>query len=58
MICPCDDDDEYRDRGFQFMFYDSWAGMPTGGIFTPGFGLLVAISSILASSTVIGRRVV
>ena len=58
VIDPCDDDDEYRDRDFQFMFYDSWAGMPTGGVFTPGFGLLVAISSILASSTVIGRRVV
>ena len=58
VIDPCDDDDEYRDRDFPFMFYDSWAGMPTGGVFTPGFGLLVAISSILASSTVIGRRVV
>ena len=58
VIDPCDDDDEYRDRNFQFMFYDSWAGMGTGGVFTQGFGLLVAISSILASSTVIGRRVV
>ena len=58
VIEPCDEDDEYRDRDFQFMFYDSWAGMPTGGVFTPGFGLLVAITSILASSTVLGRRVV
>ena len=58
VIDPCDDEDEYRGRDFQFMFYDSWAGMPTGGVFTPGFGLLVAISSILASSAVIGRRVV
>ena len=58
VIDSCDDDDEYRDKDFQFMFYDSWAGMPTGGVFTPGFGLLMAISSILASSAVIGRRVV
>ena len=58
VIDPCDDDDEYRDRDFQFMFYDSWAGMPTGGVFTPGFGFLAAIWSILASSAVIGRRVV
>ncbi|MEC7503070.1 MAG: hypothetical protein VX381_02375 [Candidatus Thermoplasmatota archaeon] len=58
VIDPCDDDDEYRDRDFQFIFYDSWAGMPTGGVFTPGFGLLMAISSIFASSAVIGRRVV
>ena len=56
VIDPCDDDDEYRDREFQVMFYDSWAGMPTGGVFTPGFGLLAAISSILASSVLIGRR--
>ncbi len=58
VIDPCDDDDEYRDREFQVMFYDSWAGMPTGGVFTPGFGLLAAISSILASSVLIGRRCV
>ena len=58
VIDPCDDDDEYRDRDFQVMFYDSWAGMPTGGVFTPGFGFLAAIWSILASSAVIGRRVV
>ncbi|MEC7406706.1 MAG: hypothetical protein VX461_03085 [Candidatus Thermoplasmatota archaeon] len=56
VIDPCDDDDEYRERDFQVMFYDSWAGMPTGGVFTPGFGLFAAISSILASSVVIGRR--
>ena len=56
VIDPCDDDDEYRGRAFQVMFYDSWAGMPTGGVFTPGFGVLAAISSILASSLLIGRR--
>ena len=56
VIDPCDDDDEYRDSDFQVMFYDSWAGMPTGGVFTPGFGLLAAISCILASSVLIGRR--
>jgi len=56
VIDPCDDDDEYRDSDFRVMFYDSWAGMPTGGVFTPGFGLLAAISSLLASSVLIGRR--
>tara|TARA_A100001015_G_scaffold219768_1_gene247253 strand:- start:280 stop:585 length:306 start_codon:yes stop_codon:yes gene_type:complete len=56
VIDPCDDDDEYRDSEFRVMFYDSWAGMPTGGVFTPGFGLLAAISSLLASSVLIGRR--
>ena len=56
VIDPCDDDDEYRDSDFQVMFYDSWAGMPTGGVFTPGFGLLGAISCIFASSVLIGRR--
>ena len=56
VIDPCDDDDEYRDSDFQVMFYDSWAGMPTGGVFTPGFGLLAAISCILSSSVLIGRR--
>ena len=56
VIDPCDDDDEYRDRDFQIMFYDSWAGMPTGGVFTPGFGLIATISCILASSVIIGRR--
>ncbi len=56
VIDPCDDDDEYRDSDFQVMFYDSWAGMPTGGVFTPGFGLLAAISCIFASSVLIGRR--
>ncbi len=31
-------------------------GMPTGGVFTPGFGLIAAISALLASSMFIGRR--
>ena len=56
VIDPCDDDDEYRDSDFRIMFYDSWAGMPTGGVFTPGFGLFAAISCIFASSVLIGRR--
>ena len=57
VIDPCADDDEYRNKNFQIVFYDLWADMPTGGVFTPGFGLFAAISTILASSVVIGRRV-
>ena len=57
VIDPCADDDEYRNKDFQIVFYDLWADMPTGGVFTPGFGLFAAISTILASSVVIGRRV-
>ena len=55
VIDPCDDD-EYRDRDFRIMFYDSWAEIPTGGVFTLGFGLIATISCILASSGIIGRR--
>lgn len=56
VIDPCPDDDEYRNKDFQIVFYDLWADMPTGGVFTPGFGLFAAISTILASSMCIGRR--
>lgn len=56
VVNPCADDDEYRDNDFQIMFYDLWADMPTGGVFTPGFGLIAAISAILASSMFIDRR--
>ena len=56
VIDPCPDDDEYRSKDFQIVFYDLWADMPTGGVFTPGFGLFAAISTILASSMCIGRR--
>ena len=58
VIDPCPDDDEYRSKDFQIVFYDLWADMPTGGVFTPGFGLFAAISTILASSMCIGRRAV
>ena len=56
VIDPCPDDDEYRSKDFQIVFYDLWADMPTGGVFTPGFGLFAAISTILVSSMCIGRR--
>ena len=56
VIDPCPDDDEYRSKDFQIVFYDLWADMPTGGVFTPGFGLFAAISAILASSMFIGRK--
>ena len=56
IINPCSDDDEYRDKEFQVEFYDLWADMPTGGVFTPGFGFFATISALLASSMFIGRR--
>ena len=56
VIDPCDEDDEYRSKDFQIVFYDLWADMPTGGVFTPGFGLVAAISAILFSSMFIGMR--
>ncbi|OUW22612.1 MAG: hypothetical protein CBD33_01325 [Euryarchaeota archaeon TMED173] len=56
VIDPCPDDDEYRNQDFQIMFYDLWADMPTGGVFTPGFGFISAISVLLASSMLVGRR--
>ena len=56
VIDPCADDDEYRDKEFQILFYDLWADMPTGGVFTPGFGLIAAITALLASSMFMGRR--
>ncbi len=56
VIDPCSDDDEYRNKDFQIMFYDLWADMPTGGVFTPGFGYIVAIMALLASSMITGRR--
>ena len=42
----CPDDDDYRNIDFQVLFYDDWAGMPTGGVFTPGFGIIATISAI------------
>jgi len=56
VIDPCADDDEYRGKEFQILFYDLWADMPTGGVFTPGFGLIAAITALLASSMYVGRR--
>ena len=56
IINPCSDDDEYRDKEFQVEFYDLWADMPTGGVFTPGFGFFATISVLLASSMFFGRR--
>ena len=56
VIDPCPEEDEYRDKDFQIVFYDLWADMPTGGVFTPGFGYILAIMSILASSIITGRR--
>ena len=56
IINPCSDDDEYRNKEFQVEFYDLWADMPTGGVFTPGFGFFATISALLASSMFIGRR--
>ena len=35
VIDPCPDDDDYRYKDFQIVFYDLWADMPTGGVFTP-----------------------
>ena len=56
IINPCSDDDEYRNKEFQVEFYDLWADMPTGGVFTPGLGFFATISALLASSMFIGRR--
>ncbi len=56
VIDSCPDDDEYRNKDFQVVFYDLWADMPTGGVFTPGFGYIAAISALLASSIFAGRR--
>jgi hypothetical protein len=49
VIDPCPEDDEYRNNEFQIVFYDDWANMPTGGVFTPGFGFIAAISAIMGS---------
>ena len=42
----CPEDDEYRNYNFQLVFYDDWASMPTGGVFTPGFGILATLAAI------------
>ena len=42
----CPEDDEYRNYDFQLVFYDDWASMPTGGVFTPGFGILATLAAI------------
>ena len=42
----CPDDDEYRNYNFQLVFYDDWASMPTGGVFTPGFGIFATLAAI------------
>ena len=56
VIDPCPDDDEYRYKDFQIVFYDLWADMPTGGVFTPGFGYMAAITALLVSSMFVRRR--
>jgi len=56
LIDPCAEDDELRNRDYQVVFYDLWAGMPTGGVFTPGFGFIAAISAVFASAMVSRRR--
>ncbi|MBI87401.1 MAG: hypothetical protein CMB67_00005, partial [Euryarchaeota archaeon] len=56
VIDPCPDDDDYRYKDFQIVFYDLWADMPTGGVFTPGFGYIAAISALLGSSMFAARR--
>ena len=42
----CSDDDEYRNKEFEVMFWDNWADLPVGGVFLPGFHLFAAISMI------------
>ena len=56
VVDPCSDDDELRNRQFGVVFYDLWAGMPTGGVFTPGFSFIAAISAFFGSGVIIGRR--
>ncbi len=56
VIDPCPEEDDYRYKDFQIVFYDLWADMPTGGVFTPGFGYIIAITAILASSMITGKR--
>ncbi len=52
VIDPCSEDDDYRNNDFQVMFYDLWADMPTGGVFTPGFLLLPAVFVIITTALI------
>ena len=52
VIDPCSEDDDYRNKDFQIMFYDLWADMPTGGVFTPGFSLIPAVFVIIITALV------
>ena len=52
VIDPCSEDDEYRSKDFQVMFYDLWADMPTGGVFTPGFSLLPAVFTLITCALI------
>ncbi len=56
VIDQCPDDDEYREKEFRIEFYDLWADMPTGGVFTPGFGFFSVVSVLLASTLLVARR--
>ena len=56
VIDPCPEDDDYRNNDFQVVFYDLWADMPTGGVFTPGFSIILVISMILLGSTITRRE--
>ena len=56
VIDPCPEDDDYRNKDFQVVFYDLWADMPTGGAFTPGFSIILVISMILLGSTITRRE--
>ncbi len=52
LIDPCAEDDDYRNKDFQIMFYDLWADMPTGGVFTPGFSLIPAVFAIIITAII------
>ena len=51
----CSDDDEYRNKEFEVMFWDNWADLPVGGVFLPGFHVLAAVS-MLGIASLYSRR--
>jgi hypothetical protein len=51
----CSDDDEYRNKEFEVMFWDNWADLPVGGVFLPGFHVLAAVS-MLGGASLYSRR--
>ena len=53
---PCSEEDEYRNNEFIVSFYDDWAEMPTGGVFTPGFGFFVAILALINALLITRRK--